>query len=165
MTQDELKGLYSYDPTTGHFTRKTSRGGNIPGSVAGCLNQEGYITIRYKGKNLRAHRLAFLYMTGEIPSGEVDHMDHNKSNNIWDNLRVATPGENSKNKKLSDANRSGHTGVSFRNNKWIARIIVNYKYIYLGSFNFKDQAIAARQKAEIEYGFHKNHGTRYNNIA
>ena len=51
-------------------------------------------------------------------------------------------------------------GVSFdtSRNKWIVYIKYNYKNIFLGRFDSKEEAIQKRKKAEIEYGFHKNHG-------
>ena len=155
MTQSKLKELYSYDPTTGHFTRRTSRGNVKAGTVAGCVTQEGYVTIRYLKKNLRAHRLAFLYMTGKMPSKEMDHINHIKDDNRWSNLREVTATLNSRNKKLSVANKSGYAGVSYRSShkKWQARIVVNYKPIFLGYFRTKEEAIVARKEAEKKHGF------------
>ena len=99
ITQTRLKELLNYDPISGIFTWKTSRGGRKPGSIAGtkCIHK-GYITIQIDGTLYRAHRLAFLYMIGRLPEDQVDHIDRCKDNNAWSNLRECTQAENQLNK-------------------------------------------------------------------
>ena len=82
-----------------------------------------------------------------------DHIDRNELNNRRCNLRPATHQENSCNKSLASNNTSGVSGVFYSNThkKWIARIGVSNKRIYLGVFNNKDDAIIARLRAEVEY--------------
>jgi len=114
----------------------------------------------------KAHRLAWLYMTGKWPEKDIDHINHNPTDNRWENLRPINDKENSKNKKLQPNNKSGFNGVHFqeynRNDKtyryWIAQIGLNNEIIYLGSFKNKEGAIQARKEANIKYGFHENHG-------
>lgn len=100
ITQTRLKELFRYRPETGLFYRLTSRGGFKVGTVAGSSHKDGYKHIYIDGKHYLCHRLAFLYMTGEMPEF-VDHKDRDRSNNKWDNLREATQRTNCGNKKTN----------------------------------------------------------------
>jgi len=93
-----------------------------------------------------AHRLAFLYMEGVFPPNQVDHIDRNRKNNRWENLRTATNAENCR-------NRTGVIGV-YENKKtggWYASIGVEGKSKYLGYFKTKEDALKARQDGENKY--------------
>jgi len=162
MTQSRLRELLDYDPTTGIFVRKVKSNKNtIIGSIAGGINiSNGYAYIRVDKKRYRAHRLAWLYMFGVFPKNEIDHINHIKLDNRISNLREATSLDNSRNSSRRKSNTSGTTGVSWysKTNKWVARIKINGKNIYLGYFKEKKDAIRARKIAENKYGFHKNHG-------
>jgi len=162
MTQSRLKKLLHYDEKTGVFKRRTKAScrTNI-GDIAGGYDAGGYLYIRVDGKRMKAHRLAFLYMTGSMPV-EVDHINHDKKDNSWSNLRSATRTEQNRNHTRRIDNTSDKTGVTFskREKKYRARISHEKKRISLGTFNTKDEAIKAREKAEIKYGYHKNHGEK-----
>lgn len=98
---------------------------------------------------------------GPIPEGmQIDHIDHDRTNNAIANLRMIVGKHNQKNMSKAINNTSGTTGVTWHkgNNKWIAKIQVNGKTINLGSPIILDEAIKLRKLAEITYGFHKNHG-------
>jgi len=157
LTQARLKELLHYNPDTGVFTWRVNISNVKVGSVAGC-NDNGYVAFRIDGKKYRAHRMAWLYMEGRIPK-EVDHDNRDKSNNRWDNLNAADSLANSRNMSVRKDNKSGRTGVYQRGDRWIAEIRVDRKQIYLGIFSNKDAAICRRKEAEIQYGFHDNHGT------
>ena len=165
LTRDRLQSLLSYNPETGEFTGLVRRGRCQAGEIAGYPNRVGngkvYIKIKIDGKNYRAHRLAWLYSYGAWPENQLDHIDQNSTNNRLSNLRDVTNAENNKNRKRQNTNSSGFMGVSFRNDtqKWRAGIVVNGKQIHLGHFELKDDAIVARKNAEVEYGFHPNHGS------
>lgn len=163
LTRKRLKEMLHYDPETGDFTWMTSTNNFIKmGDVAGCLNKiDGYIRIMVDGKLYLGHRLAFLYMTGKFPIDQCDHDNQIRSDNRWENLNQATDTTNSKNRSMRNDNTSGCVGVSWhkRDNKWHAKIGVNRKYKHLGIFAKKSDAIKARKAADIEYGFHKNHGS------
>jgi len=164
ITQKRLKQLLHYDPKTGVFTWKEFASSSRPkGSQAGCFDKAmGYVAIGIDNKLYRAHRLAWLYQTGDFPEAEIDHIDHNRSNNSFSNLRLATSSINNKNRSLSPLNKSGFTGVHLnkKTGSWIARIKVNGKNIYLGAHKEKTAAINARRKANKKYGFHENHGAQ-----
>ena len=124
----------------------------------------GYLGGVILGKKYFAHRVCFAYSSGFFPL-EVDHLNHNRSDNRRINLRAATTKINGKNQSLSQINTSGTTGVYWlkTNNKWRAKIRINDKQIHLGCFINKQDAIAARKQAEDEYGFHANHGKTIQN--
>lgn len=95
MNQVRLKELLHYDPETGIFTRKVTTSSNAKaGQVAGFDKPGGYSHIRADGIQYKSHRLEWLYMTGEWPKFEIDHIDNNPHNNRWANLREATGSEN-----------------------------------------------------------------------
>lgn len=158
LTQHRLKELLHYNPETGIFTRKTINKGHITGSVNNNGSGKKYIVIRVDNKLHYAHRLAWMYMTGEFPEIEIDHIDGNGCNNIFYNIRVAGKQENNKNSRLQKNNTSGCTGVVIVKNRWIAQVMVNGKNKYLGSYIERWDAISARMSANNKYGFHKNHG-------
>ncbi len=140
---------------------KKSRGRMKAGSIAGCPNDTGRIRVRISGKYYKAHRIIWEMHNGPIPEGyEIDHLDHDPSNNRLNNFRLVLGKENAKNRPKNKNNTSGYTGISWdkERGKWWAHIMVNYKTICLGRFDNLDDAIKARQEAEIKYGFHPNHG-------
>lgn len=164
ITQEQLKELLHYCPETGVWTWLVSRGKARKGDEAGHIMISGgkkYRGIRVLGYPFRAHRLAFLYVNGVFPEQDVDHEDGNGLNNRWSNLRAVTPADNAKNQRLHSSNASGKSGVSWhkRDSKWQAIITVNSRKKQLGYFSSKEEAIAAREAAETEFGYHKNHGT------
>lgn len=152
-----LKKFLKYEPLTGDFRWLVYRNNQVKiGSVSGGNHPDGYIQIKLMGTMYLAHRLAWLYMTGEFPEFEIDHIDRDKSNNSWDNLRSATHSKNMRNFPIRKDNTSGKTGVCFYKSKrkWIARINNNNnKRITIGSFSVKQDAIDARIAAEKEYGY------------
>jgi len=122
--------------------------------------QYGYKVTKIFSEGYFVHRIIWLYMTGNWPN-QIDHKNHDRSDNKWFNLRDVNHKENHRNRTLQNNNTSGHSGVTWypNYNKWLSRIKYNNKVIYLGYFNNKSNAIKARKAAEIKYGFHKNHGT------
>ena len=107
ITQARLKELLTYDPETGYFTRNVNVKGANAGERAGTITAKGYIAIGIDRKHYLAHRLAFLYMTGEWPKELVDHKDTIKINNKWENLREATNSQNKRNVGARKTNKSG----------------------------------------------------------
>lgn len=160
LTQERLKELLEYDPDTGIFTWRVSKGSSKKGSVAGAIGGGGYRNIMIDGKQNRAHRLAFLYMSGYIPE-IVDHIDGVKDNNSWINLREACLSTNQHNSKKAKNNTSGVKGVSKlkKTNKWESYCRVNGKKFHLGRFtDIKDAEEAVRKFREDHHGEFHNHG-------
>lgn len=112
ISQSELKEYLHYSPDTGIFiwVKKTCKK-VIIGKKAGTLNSKGYIVISINRKLYKAHRLAHLYMTGEWPEDQIDHVNHIRDDNRWFNLEDATNQSNQKNRSLDARNKSGVTGV------------------------------------------------------
>lgn len=152
LTQERLKELLHYDPEMGYFTRKVRRGRCLAGVVAGTLSDTGYIKIWFEGRLYRAHRLAWLYMTGEWPNSEIDHINGNRSDNRWVNLRSALPHQNRQNALIIPNNSSGYIGVSWNSDrgKWQVRIQHLGKTKWLGYFDNKEDARTAYLLAKKE---------------
>jgi hypothetical protein len=155
LSQDELKKQVKYDPETGIFTWEVNKNGIAQiGIVAGGLQTNGYIYIKIDSRLYKAHRLAFLYMTGEIPK-YVDHIDMIKSNNKFSNLRPATKSENNRNRIVRKDNKTGFKGVSFHKaaNKFIARCTTLSGRIHLGVFDTAELASKAYKAfAKVHHG-------------
>lgn len=81
ITQAELKKALHYNPDTGVFTNRKSRGAAKAGKIAGCLNFYGYLIIKIDYKLYMAHRLVWLYIYGEMPVEQIDHINHNFHSN------------------------------------------------------------------------------------
>lgn len=162
VTQARLKELLKYSPASGEFVWRASRGGVLAGSVAGYVRPDGYIEIRINGKSHLSHRLVFVYQHGEFPPDAVDHINGTRTDNRRINLRRCDDATNQKNMSLYSTNTSGVVGISWdkRTSKWAAYISINSVQKNLGLFEDRDRAEAARTAAEIEYGFHKNHGRK-----
>lgn len=163
MTQAELMELLHYCPKTGKFTwvKPNPSAKRIQaGDTAGRAIQNGYVQIGINGKYFLAHRLAYLYMTGDFPEKLVDHINGNTQDNSWQNLRLASASENSRNAKRSSRNTSGFTGVAWNNvaKKWVASIRLAGKSTHLGCFDTAQAAAEARKAAEKTGGYHVNHG-------
>ena len=154
LTQAKLKELLHYEPETGVFTWIESTSSRIKiGDIAGNKGVDGYIDIGIYGKLLRAHRLAYLYMTGEWPE-MVDHRDGDGLNNKWENLRLASKRENAINSKRSAKNKSGFKGVSWHvgGKKWQAHC----GPIYIGLFDTPEMAHAAYLEEAKKTGFERS---------
>jgi hypothetical protein len=161
LTQAYLKSILHYDPETGIFiNRKVRQGSTRAFSVAGCIGSHGYLSIRISRMLYLSHRLAFLYMTGKFPAKYVDHIDGDKLNNRWANLRDVSMQQNLRNAVRPTTNTSGVVGVRWNTqcNKWTARIHVSGRSVYLGIFDEFEKAVCARKSAEVKFNFHPNHG-------
>lgn len=146
---NDLRSQFRYDPDTGYFWRLRRIGRAKPGVPAGS-GAHGYVLIGINNGQIYAHRLAWLYMTGEWPSGEIDHINGCKSDNRWANLRTASRSENQANTSIPTHNTSGVLGVGWdkRRRTWRAYIKVNRKYVHLGHHPDIESAILARRAAE-----------------
>lgn len=160
ITAEDVRLRLNYDPATGIFTWKmrtfVKKGSGkwndiYAGKEAGSVFKNGYKVIGFgRGANKHyAHRLAWLYMTGEWPKYQIDHIDVDKLNNKWSNLREAALGDNWGNQKIRRNNTSGYKGVSFahREGKFVASITIDRRHINLGYFDCAEQASKAYIKA------------------
>lgn len=113
------------------------------------------------GRKYYAHRVAFALMAGRWPD-IIDHIDGDKTNNRWENLREVSRMQNMQNAALRSDNASGHVGVSFDKSrqKWAAEIHINGKKTYLGRFEMFEDAVSARRTAQLNTDYTSRHGTK-----
>ncbi len=162
--QIEWGKYFVYDPESGLITNRIYRSPNAQaGTVVGCLKDNGYLTVRLNGKLHYVHRIAWdlIHPNDPLkPVEEIDHINHDRSDNRAVNLRKVSRLSNSVNQSLRRTNTSGQMGVCWHraSGKWTAVIMVDGATKYLGLFADKHEAIAARKAAEEKYGFHENHG-------
>lgn len=158
-TAEELRRVLAYDPNTGDFRwlvredRERDWNTRWAGKVAGAILPVGYRYINVGSKLQLAHRLAWLWMTGSWPAAQIDHINRDRADNRWVNLREATNQQNQLNVGLRSTNGSGVTGVSWdkRKHRWYATITVDGHMKNLGRYEDIADAIAARQAAEARY--------------
>lgn len=155
ITQERLKELLSYAPLTGVFLWKKSLRGRFAkaGAAAGYPDQkDGYLCICVDQRQYRVHRLAWFYMTGEWPKGQIDHKDLDKSNNRFSNLRDATKSQNMWNLKCRSNSATGVKGVQYdaRRGLYYAKITANGRKTWLGYHQTAEAAAEAYRVASIE---------------
>lgn len=136
-----------------------------PGDIAGTVDGDGYIRIALFRQSVLAHRFAWEWDSGPIPEGmQIDHIDHVRTNNKRDNLRIVTHEQNGQNTKKSIRNTSGCVGVYWyaSREKWWAFIgnVAKGTRKSLGYYSDWFDAVCARKRAEFELGYHENHGKK-----
>lgn len=155
LTQERLKELISYDPVDGTFCWKVTRSNRaVAGKVAGkCKDSKGYSVIRVDKRLYRAHRLAYLYITGEWPESDVDHKNNNRADNRWENLRASTRSQNIANKATPASNKSGVKGVCWNvaHQRWLVTLRVEGRHKYIGEFRCKKTAVRAVREARQRF--------------
>lgn len=158
LTQQDLVGLFSYDPLTGIFVRKVRTANRTKtGEAAGFLNSKGYVVMKVKNKAYKAHRLAWLYIYGNWPSDQIDHINGVKSDNRISNLRDVSNSENQQNTLKAYKNcKAGIRGVHFderkgRVKRYDAHITVEKKKVFLGSYMTANEAHSAYLDAKRKY--------------
>jgi hypothetical protein len=149
LTQEALHSLFRYDSRTGHFYRLRATGGTRVGEQAGRKTADRYRRISINGRSYLASRLAWFYIYGGWPKNEIDHINHDTSDDRIDNLREATRSQNCFNSNLSK-NISGYRGVSHNYAKWKAIINIGKKRFYLGTFETREEAAEAYNRAAKE---------------
>ncbi len=151
ITQQFLNEIFEY--RNGHLFWKVDRRGNkLKGKQASRLKKSnGYCEVTINKKNHYVHRIIFMMFYGYWPE-QIDHIDGNRSNNLLPNLREATNAQNNRNTKTRASNTTGFKGVYFhnQNNRFVARITVDYKCISLGCYKTAEEAHQAYTKAASE---------------
>lgn len=148
LTYDLLVYHFNYNPLTGSFTWRKPRVKWIsPGDKAGWENLQGYRNVKIYGYTYSVGRLAWLYMTGKWPSHEIDHENHIRCDNRWENLREATRAQNMQNARKR--NKLGFPGVSESEGGFTARATVSGVRTYLGFFTDLEDAAEAVATARI----------------
>jgi len=148
-----LRSMLDYDPDTGIFRWRMQPSRNVnAGAVAGSVKYLGYISIRVNRTDFMAHRLAWLYTHGVMPTHDIDHINGDKTDNRIRNLRDVSRSVNLQNQTCPRMdNTSGYLGVSFRKDtkRWCAQIKVNRRKQHLGYFKSAEAAHAAYLAAKL----------------
>ena len=154
LTQEKLRQLLTYDPTTGNFVWLVNRRSKVKaGAIAGYKDANGYTKIQINGQTYSAHRLAWYYVHGVWPPQEIDHINRQRDDNRLCNLRLADKMLNNRNRKTS--NKHGVKGVHWHKmfNRWVGQISLNGKNNHLGLYDRFEDAVQARKIAEIILGW------------
>lgn len=183
LTAEIVRELLDYNPNTGclfwkkrplkYFKNKHDRdkwNGKFSGKEAFTTiyrQKTGRISRkegRIFGKKYLAHRIIWLHYYGCLPKNQIDHINHDPTDNRIINLREVTPSENNRNRTLQSNNKVGHNGVYYDkdNNKYRAHIAINNVSKCLGRYATLEEAVEARRVANINYNFHANHGAEKN---
>ena len=163
LPRPRLQEILVYDPASGDFFWRVQRGSrsDLVGKPAGWLHRTGYRHIEIDGKHYAAHRLAWLYVYGDWPKAQIDHINRTKSDNRITNLRLANNRQNGANSKAKPS-FSGLKGAHWhsRDKKWFAHIWHNGKRVCLGHFPTANAAhdayCAVAKKLHGEF-FHSGH--------
>jgi len=150
LDQSIVQELFQYD-SSGNLVWKDAVRKKSADGFAGTVANTGYRQIGFDGKKYQVHVLVWNYFNGKIPEGKlVDHINHKKTDNRFENLRLLSNKENLSHRKVAKNNKTGHTGVFFnrKQKKWFAVITVNGKKQVIGRFENEGQAIQARKQAE-----------------
>ena len=150
-----LSELLNYCPETGYLTWRVTRNKKSQaGDIAGAVHPSGYRFIQVRSVGYCAHRIAYALHSGkQIPVGsEIDHLDGNRDNNAWRNLRLARTHENAQNRAMRRDNTSGYVGVSWhkQGRKWWAQITCEGKKISLGFHGTAEEAHQAYLTAKAQ---------------
>lgn len=180
LTQSQIRMLVDYDPETGimrwlprspellqslgdgFYQPKCGWSNKMAGQPL-ASREKGYVYARIFGQPIRVHRLAWFWMYGEWPI-VIDHINGVRDDNRATNLRSVSIGDNGRNAKIKNTNRSGVNGVHWdaRDRRWIAQITRDGRKHLLAYTSDFQAAAAARRAAEREFGFHPNHGRKTN---
>jgi hypothetical protein len=160
ITQAALKEKIHYDPETGIFRWLVNRTNGVKaGDLAATSRQNGYAVMCFANKTYKAHRLAWLYMTGEFPPEYIDHINCEKSDNRWSNLRMASNSENQRNRTGTGSN-CGAKNVTFlpKRNKFQVSLKVAGKEKFIGYYDdFELADLVAHEAREKFHGTFARH--------
>lgn len=140
---DELKKQLLYNPETGGFHWLQTKGKAKKGCIAGYTDNKGYLRLMVNTKTFYCHRLAWFYVYGHFPKGQIDHINGNKSDNRLKNLRDVSPVTNMQNKSkaLASNKSTGILGVTKMNDgKYLAQIRIGKNKVAIGKFGTANEA-------------------------
>lgn len=153
LTADMLRQRFDYNPEMGTFVYLHDVGKLRAGNAAGWRDVRGYQKIQIDGREYKAHRLAWLYMTGSWPNKMIDHANGDTGDNRFANLREATSSQNSANSRTYATNTTGLRGVRYqrRDGRWYAILKADGRRMHLGSYASKEEAAEVYRLASAWY--------------
>jgi hypothetical protein len=154
LSIDDLNNKFIYKDAK--LLHKVDKYRHKAGTVAGSLSKDGYRRTQVNGKMYLVHRIIYFMHYGVLPE-VVDHIDGNGDNNSLSNLRSATLSQNSQNRKISKANRSGFKGVFWQTSvkKWRAECNGKYLGLFL---NIEDAVECVKRYRNESHLGYCNHG-------
>jgi hypothetical protein len=162
LSPEYFRARYKYDGKTGLISLRLPAQPFHVGHVIEAKTQFGHIMIDVvdpdtgKLRGILGHRIAWMMTYGDWPSGYLDHINGDPSDNRLCNLRVVTMHQNHMNRGTNKNNTSGAKGVHYEKNgrgfkHWRAYITLNRKRKYVGRFHTFAEACEARKVAEQKY--------------
>jgi hypothetical protein len=154
LTSEKLRQILDYNPETGLFVWKSGVKSNFLNKQAGCRRKiDDCIVIGIKGKSYLAHHLAWLFVYGEFPKHEIDHINQDRSDNKISNLRDVDHRTNCQNYRRATKNnkKSFLLGAAYRNGRYYSRIRVGDSRITIGTFDTPEEAHQAYLVAKRQY--------------
>lgn len=163
LTQKRVHELLDYDPVTGIFVWrvdrrvKTGGGVSVKGKQAGRIDRNGYRHIGIDNEHFNAGVVAWVFVTGKMPTNEIDHKNLIRDDNRFVNLREATRSQNMANRIQPLGKTTRFRGVRKTQKspnaavRWLARLQVNKKPVYLGYYASEESAAIAYDLAAHEH--------------
>lgn len=148
---ERVRDLLTYEPATGLFRWRATRGRVMAGDIAGAMQSSGYRQIMVDGQRLLSGRLAWFYVTGSWPTHEIDHINCDRDDDRFSNLREATRSENNQNRRASGRSLIKGAFWVTRQQKWRASIKRNGRTMQLGMFDTAEAAGAEYARAAAEH--------------
>ena len=168
MTQAIALEYLKYDPITGFLHRRKKYSNNTVAGKRACRKtnnkNQDHLVVKLHGVDYPAHRMIWLMLNGSMPSGHIDHINHNEEDNREVNLRDVSQSANNRNLSKRSTNCSGVTGVWIRKDvskkakRYVAEIRDDLGKKKTKAFTSIEAAIEQRKAWEALYGYHANHG-------
>ena len=137
---ESLREHFRYEPDTGALTRLKQCGQRGAVGKITRVNSDGYLVVRFQGQLLRAHRIAWKLMTGEEPPDVLDHINRNRTDNRWANLRSASHQQSMANRGRRRSTEGKRGTTRRRDGRWQAKGCLNNVSTYLGTFKSAEEA-------------------------
>lgn len=151
LTAELARELWSYCPDTGVLVWRVNRPFNrVQGKPTGSVCGDRYLCVQYQNKNYRVHRVIWLMVTGAWPNDELDHINGDRGDNRWVNLREATRVQQNYNRKSWGTYPKGVRKANSLEKPYRAYITIDGKHKHLGVYKTPEEAHEAYKAAATE---------------